>query len=189
MGIKHLIMTTLRYDTTTALTFLTPDALSGKINEIRNQHDSAAKRWPPHMNAVFPFVEAEHFDKIVEKLTAIFAAKKIKPFPIRLSKYECFKRKKDVTFHLKPEDQVGLEVVYNIVKAAFPNLPIKRPDFTAHLTLGQCGKNDYEGLIEMVKSKLGTLEFMVDGIYILQRSKEDKTIPFKIVHKIPFLKV
>ena len=42
--------------TSTALTFVLPDEVHDKINEIRSVSDKAYPRWMPHINFIFPFV-------------------------------------------------------------------------------------------------------------------------------------
>ena len=44
------------------------------------------------------------------------------------------------------------------------------------MTLGQCEQKDFTTF------DLDDVKFEVDKIYIIQRSKEDKLVPFKIVH-------
>jgi len=40
------------------------------VNEIRLAYDRAAKRWPPHINFMFPFIPVEQFEEAREKLEA-----------------------------------------------------------------------------------------------------------------------
>ena len=76
----------------------------------------------------------------------------------------------------------------SIIKSTLPNVTIKHPTFQAHMTLGQCPKNDYEALKGEIEKQLelDTLNFEVSGISIIQRSKDDKNVPFSLVHQIPF---
>ena len=184
----------LRYDTTTALTLIIPEEFHEKINKIRKKYDGAFPRWMPHINFIFPFIEEEHFEDTVTKLTEAFKTDNVKPFTLQLNKVEYFaktvkdrktKRKtKMATFHLKTDDQSGLDQVFNTIKKTLPNVQIKHPTFQAHMTLGQCEEKDFNSLRDELE--LDDLEFVVDKIYIIQRSKEDKSVPFKVVHKICF---
>ena len=45
----------------TSLCVIPPKELWDEINKIRKNHDKAFDRWPPHINILFPFVEAELF--------------------------------------------------------------------------------------------------------------------------------
>jgi 2'-5' RNA ligase len=139
----------------------------------------------PHINFIFPFVESEHLEDMKERLKE--ALSKQKPFKLDLSNLSCFQKKR-VTFHLKPSSQTELNQLYAIIRKTLPEVYVKRPDFQAHLTLGQCPKKDYPDLKAELEAKMENedFNFNVDGIYIIQRSKEDKTVPFKIVHKIQF---
>ena len=183
----------LRFDTTTALTLIIPQDFHEKINKIRQNYDGAFPRWMPHVNFIFPFIEEEHFEDVVTKLTEAFKTDGVKPFTLQLNKLEYFsktvkdrktrKKTKMATFHLKTDDQSGLDQVFNTIKKTLPNVQIKHPTFQAHMTLGQCEQKDFATLKETFD--LDDMEFEVDKIYIIQRSKEDKSVPFKIVHEIP----
>jgi RNA 2',3'-cyclic 3'-phosphodiesterase len=176
---------TLRYDVTTALTLIFPNIPF--INETRSKHDKAYKRWMPHINFLFPFVEEEHIADMKTRLTKALSG--VKPFQVDLNNLNYFPQgKKKVTFHLKPTSQSELNNIYTIVRSTLPEVYVKHPEFRAHLTLGQCSKQDFQSLNQelQVKMKTADLTFDVDALYIIQRSKTDKEEPFQIVHKIEF---
>lgn len=181
--------TKLPYDVTTALTLIIPYQFENRINNVRSKYDRAYPRWMPHVNFIFPFIDSFHFGTVVDKLKLAFVKNNIKPFTLKLNQLEYFKRKRDVTFHLKAEDQSELENVFNVIKSTLPNVAIKHPTFQAHMTLGQCPKNDYEALKSEIEKQLelDTLHFEVSGISIIQRSKDDKNAPFSLVHQITFM--
>ena len=174
----------LRYDVTTALTLIFPN--TPFINETRSNYDGAYQRWMPHINFLFPFVESVHLEDMKNKLLKAFHNQK--SFKLDLSNLNSFSQKKRVTFHLKPSDQLELQQLYTIIRKTLPEVYVKHSVFEPHLTLGQCPKQDYPKLKKELEEKMTKeqFEFNVDGIYIIQRSNEDKSVPFKIVHKIPF---
>jgi len=176
--------TTLPYDVTTALTLILPN--TPFINGTRSEHDNAYQRWMPHINFMFPFVEEIHLETMKQKLEKAFGNQK--SFKLDLSNLDCFQQKKRTTFHLKPSSQTELNKLYTIIRKTLPEVYVKHPQFKAHLTLGQCPKKDYPELKKTLELAMANenLVFNIDGIYIIQRSKEDKTVPFKIVHKISF---
>lgn len=47
--------------TYTALAIV-PETEKEQIQGLREKHDPAYKRWPPHINIVFPFVHPDLFD-------------------------------------------------------------------------------------------------------------------------------
>ena len=55
--------------TYTALAIVADEEI-GQIQEIREKHDPAHPRWPPHINLCFPFVPPEVFQEFYESLSA-----------------------------------------------------------------------------------------------------------------------
>lgn len=53
--------------TYTALAIVAQDDIA-LIQEIREKHDPAFERWPPHINVSFPFVDPSRFDEVEKAL-------------------------------------------------------------------------------------------------------------------------
>jgi len=173
------------FDVTTALTLVLPDQFTENVNAVRAKYDRAYPRWMPHINYIFPFVEAERFPDIVATLQEAFANEGLSSFTLRLNKLEYFKRKKDVTFHLKPEDQSGLERVYNVIRKALPDVYVKHPTYQAHMTLGQCKKSEFDSVKSEIGEAFNDVEFEVDRVYLIKRVDNK---PFEVVYTISFAK-
>lgn len=171
-------------DVTTALTLIVPEQFHERINNIRTKYDRAYPRWMPHVNYIFPFVPAEQFEDVKSRLTEALSS--VSKFTLELTELGNFKQKGNVTFHLRPKSQEGVERVFNAIRAALPEVPVKHPTFQAHMTLGQCKGKDFKKTKSEVETEVdpSSIVFEVDCVYIIQRSKEDKT-PFEIVHRIP----
>jgi 2'-5' RNA ligase len=67
-----------------------------------------------------------------------------------------FVQKDKVTFHAGPSDAslAQLRNVYTLLRAALPDVKVKRVDFVPHLTLGQCSKREMDSMTAKV-TKLG----------------------------------
>ena len=172
-------------DVTTALTLIIPEQFHSQINSVRGKYDRAYPRWMPHVNYIFPFVPADQFDDVKNKLT--IALLSVSKFTIELTELDNFKQKGNVTFHLRPKSQSDLDTVFNAIRHALPEVPVKHPSFQAHMTLGQCKNKEFAKVSNEVKSalELPSFTFEINSVYIIQRSHDDKNAPFEIVHTIP----
>lgn len=57
--------------TYTALAIVATENIE-EVQAIREKHDPAFQRWPPHINIAFPFVPPERFEEVAEVLTKAF---------------------------------------------------------------------------------------------------------------------
>jgi 2'-5' RNA ligase len=138
----------------------------------------------PHMNFMFPFVPSTKFNDVRERLQKALAD--FPKFEVKLDRLNKFSQKKgDVTFHLATSDQKKLDELFKLVKSTLPEIPVKHPDFKAHLTLGQCKKRDFEKIVNQVTSviDLSNFVFNVDNICIIERTQKTNDI-FTVVHTI-----
>lgn len=164
-------------ETTTALAFVISEAdVSKKIDEIRSQYDRAFKRWPPHVNFIFPFTHIDNFDHIESLLRTAFNEGKLEPFDVFFNSIGFFSQGKgNVTLHLKPDQrsEVRLGKIFELIKEALPNIKIKNKDFHPHLTIGQCHKNDLpDRLNELTKWLNEGFVVRFESISFLHRSPE-----------------
>lgn len=170
-------MIQLPYDVTTALTLVIPDEFVNKINEIRSKYDKAYKRWMPHINFIFPFVEASEFNDV--ELCLKKELINVQPFELTLDEIGYFPQGKNLTVHIKTKDETNLKKLFSVIKKALPNVQIKHDEFHPHLTIAQIPKQESQKQLDQFKLWLGDgLTFMVDKIYILKRSKSDNDVPF-----------
>jgi len=143
-------------DTTTALAFALPENLIDFVNEIRNKHDRAAKRWPPHINFLFPFIPLSEFEDVREKLQGYLQNEF--SFELVLDELSFFSQGRGkITFHLKPnkESEQKLQSLFAIIQEALPGISSKK-EFHPHLTLGQCLRSEWPEIERELQSWLGT---------------------------------
>jgi hypothetical protein len=56
--------------TQTALAVVVPYSHSGDIDALRSVHDKSFRKWPPHLNILYPFVDPEHLESALEDWSA-----------------------------------------------------------------------------------------------------------------------
>lgn len=158
-------------DTSTALTFVLPNEVHDKINEIRSVSDKAYPRWMPHINFIFPFVPPTEFSSVAEKLKDL----EFSPFKVVFDSIGYFSQGKNVTFHLKPnaESTKFLKEVFDKIRSRIPDVPVKHAEFTPHVTIAQCPKNMLHATLSMLEAWLGdNIIVECDSICIIRRSPE-----------------
>lgn len=134
-------------DTTTALAFtLNDEKAVQQINSIRADHDRACKRWMPHINFIFPFVNPSQFEQVRQTLAKL----NVEPFDVVFDKVSHFAQGKMCTVNLQcdAESEKKLCAVFNQILKACPEIEVKRVEFHPHLTLGQCKKSDLQAITE-----------------------------------------
>jgi poly(A) polymerase len=77
----------------------------GAIDEIRKVHDRSFGRWPPHINLLYPFVDASTFPAAVELIRPILS--RIPPFTLTLTEFGEFDHRSSLTIWIRPETEVG----------------------------------------------------------------------------------
>lgn len=167
-------------DVTTALAILvTSQEEVDKINGIRADHDRAYSRWMPHINFLFPFVPVEEFDEYQKKLQEALSG--FGSFDLVLDQVGHFKQRKAATFNLQPSDDSKLQELFNAVRAAIPEVQPKHPEFHPHLTIGQFKKFQIADKETELAQWLGDgVKVRIDGVYMINRSKEDRDVPFSV---------
>merc|ERR1711871_439929 len=71
-----------------ALAVVPPVELWGDIQDIRRAHDKAFRRWPPHVNVLYPFLNVSHFDDAAG--AAHTALTCVAPFDVTLGMFGSF---------------------------------------------------------------------------------------------------
>src|SRR3954454_18925256 len=72
----------------TAVAVVPPQEVWGPIQAIRERHDRQFRRWPPHVNLLYPFYPAERFKEALP--TLVDACAKIAPFTVTLADFRFF---------------------------------------------------------------------------------------------------
>ncbi|KAJ3026097.1 UNVERIFIED_CONTAM: hypothetical protein HDU68_006206 [Siphonaria sp. JEL0065] len=173
-------------DTTTALTIVMPGEFHPSINQIRSVNDRAYPRWMPHMNIIFPFVPLEEFDQVAPRLEEGLSS--FSSFHIELNTVGFFSQKQNATYNLQPsKDQlVQFRKLFKAVTAALPEVSIKHAEFTPHLTMGQCPKQQLDTTLEGMKEWLidNPVSFTLDRVSLIKRSGKDT--PFTVINEVYF---
>ncbi len=107
-----------------------------QIQAIRQKHDPAFERWPPHINIIFPFVHPQHFDEIAKTLQNAFA--NFEEFNITFTELGHFAN--NGTVFLIPDAQnKKVHQIYQEICQVYPVFADKR-QFTPHMTVGKFKK-------------------------------------------------
>ncbi|KAF1954702.1 hypothetical protein CC80DRAFT_493490 [Byssothecium circinans] len=175
-----------------ALALLLPPAVSAPIEAIRREHDKHFKRWPPHINLIYPFLaspsepqvdlaqgsESPALKQDIQRRIKE-AVRHVEPFHLSLSAdppgiFSHSKRSKTVwlgpSTHLVRELQAVLQNEFSECDAD------KRP-YTPHLSIGQAHSDAGAQSLasEITKHVSGftmsqpTIDWYVDQVYVIER--------------------
>ena len=122
-----------------------------KIQAIRQRHDRQIKRWPLHINLLYPFVPVQDFEESATKLAV--ALHDTSSFNVTLQNIQHFSHgRKSCTAWLAPNEKEQFVALQSACHAVFPHcddLSSKKGGFTPHLTVGQCaGTTEVQSLIQ-----------------------------------------
>ncbi len=173
-------------DVTTALALILPPEYHEKINSIRKDNDRAYPRWMPHINFLFPFISLENFDEYHNKLQT--ALKGFGSFELTFDKIGYFKQKKAATFNLQLSNDTKIQELFDLIRITIPEIEPKHPEFHPHLTLGQSKKSMIDQTMIDLENWLGLgMTIQVNKIYMINRSKNNKNIPYTINREITLI--
>jgi 2'-5' RNA ligase len=161
--------------TQTALAILVPSNLQTEINALRKIHDKAYRKWEPHINILYPFVDASLLSSAVSTLRTHLSTQPISPFSIKIDDVGTFEHWRNATVFLRPREE-SEERIGVLRKALVGALGLDEKEgthdgvFRPHLTMGQASLTGgtRERLVEKV-GKLVGLEWEVEGLAVLRR--------------------
>ncbi|KAK3209226.1 hypothetical protein GRF29_69g1136600 [Pseudopithomyces chartarum] len=186
-----------------ALVLLPPRAIALPIEAVRGNHDRHFKRWPPHINLIWPFLAQPSTaepgrahrtlkDEIRSRIQR--ATKDIRSFHMNLMADHpgTFQMSKTFTnVHLKPSTD-SVEKLQAALQAEFAECDYDKRPFVPHLSLGQV-KSAFR--LEQLRTRLREsiadhlepgldprLEWHVDAVLVLER--KDYNDRFKVVGTI-----
>src|SRR5262245_30873053 len=123
----------------TAAAIVPPEEVWGPIQAIRRAHDRQVRRWPPHVNLLYPFRPASDFEAISGDLAEPCA--RLAPFTVTLAELELFRHGSGrCTLWLAPESAEALRSLQAALEERFPDCAdVSRfpGGFTPHLSVGQ----------------------------------------------------
>jgi len=165
-----------------------PENVWDPIQAIRKDHDKAYKRWMPHVNLIYPFIESVHFKEVIDSTKHALSA--IRPFSVRMEAFNHFAHKGSCTMWLHPKTQ-NKEILelQSILEQCFPycdDLGMKSDTgFTPHLSVGQWNKQTVKDAQKQFQDGWQPIEFDVSCVYFISRKGFED--PFRIHYKVPFL--
>ncbi|KAK9712365.1 hypothetical protein K7432_007201 [Basidiobolus ranarum] len=176
-----------------AVCIIPPSTLWKPIQDIREIHDKHVKRWPPHINLLYPYLPYEEFSNVaIPKLLETLST--VKPFRLKLTQFHWFQHSKNSsTAWLKPASipEDALENLERCMVEAFPDfndqLNIGSEGFTPHLSVGQFRSKGQVELkvaeLNQLFDELEPLEFEVTSVQLINRSGYHD--PFRVIQDIP----
>mmetsp|Transcript_3870 Transcript_3870/g.8273 ORF Transcript_3870/g.8273 Transcript_3870/m.8273 type:complete len:905 (-) Transcript_3870:256-2970(-) len=148
------------------------------IQKIRKNHDRQVKRWPPHVNLLYPFVPANQFEAASKKLAVALSSSK--PFDVTLDSIGCFAHsKKSFTSWIHPKETDRFIQLQEICQETFPHCDdlSSRGPFVPHLTVGQCGEQKEADELE-IEASWKPMSSQCGEICLISRKGKDD--PFEI---------
>lgn len=173
----------------TALAFVLPEQLCTDINSLRRIYDKSFRKWDPHINILYPFVDPSQLPEVTSILLDFLAtAINIKGC---INDVGVFRHRRNATVFLKPES--NFEVISGRLRAELAGVlgcsemegthdGVYRP----HMTVGQAGLNgnSVERLMELA-GKLAELNVELKALVVLKR---DVSGVMRAVEELPLRK-
>ncbi|KAI0834085.1 hypothetical protein F5Y06DRAFT_178336 [Hypoxylon sp. FL0890] len=162
----------------TALCIIPPKHLWPPIDLLRSVYDPAYKKWPPHINLVYPFVSVQNLPRASELIVSRFReADRIDDLDVRLDYAGSFVKKK-TTFFLQDKDPVRLSKLTELREMVLESLGHSSNHFQMHMTIGQSKElNSPRSKYILEKIRLvPPFGWKVDKLYILVREKDEAHI-------------
>jgi len=161
--------------TQTAVALIVPSQFQPEINSLRKIHDKAYRKWEPHINILYPFVDPSQLGAAITALRKILQTEQVGNFNTSLVGVGTFTHRRNATVFLKPslESEKGLCHLRGVLVRA---LGCDEKDgthdgtFKPHLTMGQAGLKgvDVERLVGKVEKLVG-LEWEGKVLAVLKR--------------------
>lgn len=148
---------------TTALCIIPPKECWKGIQDIREKHDQAYKRWMPHINLVYPFVPVEEFIDAEKKLIKRLA--KVEPFTIKLENFDKFSRKGDNLVFFDPKCK-AINDLFELIDQVYPG---PKKEFHPHMTVAQFSKEECGEAVKGLVLNFEAVTFDVTEIYMISR--------------------
>ena len=171
---------------TSALCFVPAIDRQEGIQQLRATYDRQIKRWPPHVNLLYPFVPETEFETAAQTLAT--ALRDIEAFSVVAAGFGSFRHGKNTTVWLDPtggESSVACaqwRALQALCQQAFPHFTdqTSRKPFVPHLTVGQFEESARHAAFEAaVAQAWEPLPLHVGEVVLISRAGADA--PF-LVH-------
>lgn len=177
----------------TALAIIPPPYLHPQINSLRSLYDKSYKKWPAHINVLYPFVAPEALNPAIQTLRNVIeeAGESGNGFMLELNRPGNFRHRQNATVYLSPgphdggtvehpetESGKNLKTLEKLLASAFerglglgPGGGVYRP----HLTVGQTSLDSVA--MDSLMSKAGKLGgggmcWFVSRLAVLMRNND-----------------
>jgi 2'-5' RNA ligase len=169
----------------TAVAVVPPREVWGPIQAIRERHDRQVRRWPPHVNLLYPCHPQEQFNQAVPRL--VEACDRITPFIVSRTEFRFFRHSsRKATLWLATEPKADLVRLQAALQAACPecdDLSRFAAGFTPHLSVGQVGSaEEARHLCDAWQRHWEPIRFEVSAIALLRRGQDT---PFDVERWVP----
>lgn len=160
--------------TATAIAIILPEEQSSDIDALRSIHDKAYRKWPPHINILYPCVHPEQLPNALARMRE--ALKELQtPVSIHTDRVGSFAHRRNATIFLQPSEESEAaisDIRSELVKALGLSDRAGTHDgvFRPHMTIGQSSliEKTMEYLVAKVE-KLRGLRWENMSLAVLQR--------------------
>lgn len=122
------------YDT--ALCIVPPQHLWPSIDNLRSHYDKAYRKWPPHINLIYPFVQVDALPRALDSVQS--AVQKTSPLQLRLNAAGVFPHRHDNTIFLYDSDDGLCQKLKELRRSILEAFGQKQSgDYQMHMTIGQ----------------------------------------------------
>ena len=172
---------------TSAVVILPPASVCEPLQAIRERHDPAFRRWPPHINLLWGFVDEQRLDHASAVLRSVCA--RLAPFSISLGSLALFRHRQSSTVFASLDDPSGL--VHHLqatLQAAFPLCNEQSghaaDGFHPHCTVAKVQSRPEQQMRQWAATAAAWSQqpFEVADVAILVRSGDQ---PFRVWDRIP----
>ncbi|KAF3039351.1 hypothetical protein E8E12_005333 [Didymella heteroderae] len=176
----------------TAIALLPPSSITSPIEAVRSVHDKNFKRWPPHINLIYPFLTSplETSDSNAPRLSQAIqtrlekATSGISAFHVSLHadpRHVFTHSKTSKTVWLGPVPDKSVKELQSALQVEFAECDSDQRPFTPHLSIGQArtdkvaeqlGKEISNKVAEfrhLEKDDRKALDWFVDKVYVIER--------------------
>jgi len=169
----------------TAVVLIPPEEAWAPIQAIRREHDRQFRRWMPHVTLLYPFLPREAFNEAAPALER--ACARIPPYRVTLNGFHGFEhRGRRCTVWLAPEPIGPWVKLHAALASAFPeSAAAPRLPFQPHLSVGQVGRRELQGLINRLQAGWQPLSFQAVAASLIWRHDAPDDV-FRVERSFPF---